>query len=261
MRAVNLIPSEQRRGASVGAGRSEGGAYAVLGLIAAIAVLAFLFGQAKHQVSSRSGEVTSLNAKATAVKAEASTLAPYTSFLKLRDTRTAAVSTLVDSRFDWAHAFHEFGRVIPKGISISSLDGAVGGSAATPAAAPAAPATTGEAASATPPGSVPNFTVAGCGTSQRTVASFLQRLRLIDGVSEVTLQSSTKGGGGGAAGGGGCATGQPSFALTVTFQALPSTAEAAAAAKGKSTKTSTVANSTGASSAPSPSTPATGGAQ
>ena len=33
MRAVNLIPSGQRSGAPVGAGRSEGAAYAVLGLL------------------------------------------------------------------------------------------------------------------------------------------------------------------------------------------------------------------------------------
>ena len=34
MRAVNLIPAGQRSGASVGAGRSQGGAYAVLALLA-----------------------------------------------------------------------------------------------------------------------------------------------------------------------------------------------------------------------------------
>ena len=47
-------------------------------------------------------------------------------------------------------------------------------------------------ASATPPGSVPTFTLGGCATSQSEVALTLQRLRLIDGVSKSTLQSSTK---------------------------------------------------------------------
>ncbi len=46
--------------------------------------------------------------------------------------------------------------------------------------------------SATPAGSVPTFTLAGCATSQAMVALTLTRLRLIDGVSEVTLQSSTQ---------------------------------------------------------------------
>ncbi len=59
---------------------------------------------------------------------------------------------------------------------------------------PAPPARGGSAAvtSATPPGSVPTFTLSGCATSQSEVAQTLDRLRLIDGVSEVTLQSSTK---------------------------------------------------------------------
>ena len=57
----------------------------------------------------------------------------------------------------------------------------------------------GSVSSATPAGSVPTFTLSGCATSQKAVAQMLQRLRLIDGVSEVTLQSSTKRGGSGAA--------------------------------------------------------------
>ena len=53
MRAVNLIPAEQRGGASVGAGRSQGAAYAVLGLVAGLAVMVVLYGIARHQVTSR----------------------------------------------------------------------------------------------------------------------------------------------------------------------------------------------------------------
>jgi Tfp pilus assembly protein PilN len=251
MRAVNLIPNDQRRGASVGAGRSEGGAYAVLGLLAAVALLAFLYGHAKHQVTGRNNEIASLTAKAQSLKAEASSLAPYTSFVQMHESREQAVAALVNSRFDWAHAFHEFGRVIPRGVAISSLDGTVGAAASTTAtaAAPAPTATTGAstATSATPPGSVPTFTIAGCATSQRTVAILLQRLRLIDGVDEVTLQSSTKGASGG--GSGSCAAG-PAFTLTVAFDALPAATEAAAAIKGKSA-TAAVADSsaTGASAA------------
>jgi hypothetical protein len=50
----------------------------------------------------------------------------------------------------------------------------------------------------------------------------LERLRLIDGVSGVTLQSSTKGlSAGAAAGGGGCGAGQPAYAAQIVFDALP----------------------------------------
>jgi hypothetical protein len=277
MRAVNLIPTDQRRGASVGAGQSEGAAYAVIAIIAAIAVLAFLFGQAKHQVSGRNDEISSLNARATTLKGEVSALAPYTSFISMREARENAVKSLIDSRFDWAHALHEFARVVPSDISVASLDGTVGttGTAeavatappAAPAAAtatstsstsattPAASATSATPAaaaapvsSATPAGSVPSFNVIGCGASQKAVAVLLQRLRLIDGVTEVTLLNSSKGGSSGSSA---CPPGDPSYTLTITFQSLPSTEAAAAAA----TPAKQTTNAAETSSAP------TGGAQ
>jgi Tfp pilus assembly protein PilN len=228
MRAVNLIPKEERGGASVGAGRSEGAAYAVLGVLAVVAVMALLYGQAHHKLASRKAEAATLTARAQAAQAEASQLAPYTSFVQLKEQRQQAVSTLVDSRFDWAHAFHEFGRVLTPETSITSLDGSVGSTATSTATATATPVGAAGAAStvssATPAGSVPTFTLQGCGKSQRAVALMLERLRLIDGVDEVTLQSSSKSSSGGS--GGSCPAGTPVFTATVVFDALPSTAAA-----------------------------------
>jgi hypothetical protein len=244
MRAVNLIPKEERGGASVGAGRSEGAAYAVLGVLAVMAVMALLYGQAHHKLAGRKAEVATLTARAQAAQAEASRLAPYTSFVQLKEQRQQAVSTLVDSRFDWAHAFHEFGRVLSTETSITSLDGTVGSAATATATATAAPAgAASSVASATPAGSVPTFTLQGCGKSQRSVALMLERLRLIDGVSEVTLQSSSKSASGGSSTSGACPAGAPAFTATVIFDALPSTAAAAAVAKPAA---KTVSNSTGA---------------
>ncbi len=244
MRAVNLIPKEERGGASVGAGRSEGAAYAVLGVLAVVAVMALLYGQAHHKLAGRKAEVATLTARAQAAQAEASQLAPYTSFVQLKEQRQQAVSTLVDSRFDWAHAFHEFGRVLTPETSITSLDGTVGSTAtATATAAPAGAAAAGSAvSSATPAGSIPTFTLQGCGKSQRAVALMLERLRLIDGVDEVTLQSSSKSSSGGSGSSGSCPAGSPIFTATVVFDALPSTAAAAAVAKPAA---KTVSNSTG----------------
>lgn len=59
----------------------------------------------------------------------------------------------------------------------------------------------------------------------------LQRLRLIDGVSGVALQSSTKGGAAGGSGGGSCPSGDVSFVVGITFSPLPSAAASAAAVK------------------------------
>jgi len=164
--------------------------------------------------------------------------------VQLREQRQQAVSTLIDSRFDWAHAFHELGRVLTGETDITGLSGSVG---AATTAATVAPAASTSAASTTPAGSIPTFTLQGCAKSQRAVALTLERLRLIDGVNEVTLQSSTKAGSGSSSGGsGGCPGGDPSFSTTITFDALPSTAAAAAVAKPASAKTVSDPASTGA---------------
>jgi hypothetical protein len=271
MRAVNLIPVEQRSGQSVGVGRSKGGAYAVLVLVAGLAMFAYLYGQARHQVSSREAQATSLTAQAQQTQAAAERLAPYTSFIALREQRVQAVDSLVDSRFDWAHVLHEFGRVLPVETAITSLSGTIGstgssGSTATTSSTAATPATSATStsatstsssatsapgvSSATPTGSVPTFTIAGCALSQPAVALTLERLHLIDGVDEVNLQSSTTGSssGGSGASGGSCQGHDASFSVTVTFDPLPATSAVAAAAKTASDKSGNASPSTSTSS-------------
>jgi len=241
VRAVNLIPADQRRGAGGVAGRSGGGAYMVLALLGGLALLALLYGLAHRQISSRRAQVTSLNARTQQAQAAAGQLASYTNFTALREERERAVSVLVDSRFDWAHAFHELGRVLPAGASISSINGAVAaGSGSTGAAgSPTGASGTGAskssaggatAVSATPPGSVPTFTLTGCARSQSEVALTLNRLRLIDGVGEVTLQSSAKSTSGAAASGSSsCPPSDPAFTIQLTFDPLPAASSIKAA--------------------------------
>jgi hypothetical protein len=219
MRAVNLIPAEQRSGSTIGAGRSQGAAYAVLGVLGVLALFAWLYGSASRQVSSHRSEVASFTARAQQAQAAAERLAPYTSFIALREQRTQTVSQLVDSRFDWAHAFHEVGRVLPRDASIASLEGKIGSTEKNSASSASASASSA-VASATPPGSVPTFVLNGCATGQAEVALTLDRLRLIQGVAEVTLQSSTKSGSG-ATSGAGCAGTEAAFNVVISFQPLP----------------------------------------
>jgi hypothetical protein len=276
MRAVNLIPADQRTGGSVGAGESQGGAYAVIALLLGLALMAGLYGKADRHIASGRNEVAKATAEAQRAQAAAARLAPYTSFIATREQRLQAVSTLVDSRFDWAHVFHEFGRVLPLGISVGTLEGTVGTTTTT--GAPAAPAASAPAssasstsssassgaagsssaasssttttpgaattpaaapvASATPVGSVPTFTLSGCATTQREVAVMLERLRLIDGVNEVKLQSSTKSASASGSGSAGqCPKGAAVFTLSMIFDPLP-------AAAVKPHATTTVAQST-----------------
>ena len=255
MRAVNLIPSEQRKGGAVGR-RSQGAAFAVLGLLAGAAILTFMYGMADHQAESRKSEAAALSARAAQVQSEAAQLTPYTSFMQMREQRLQTIAQLINSRFDWSSAMGELSRVLPPGVSLSSLEATIASSAtsgtsssattkssspssssssssssststtsssATPASgtAAAAAATSASATSATPEGATPSFTLAGCAVSQTVVAQMLVRLRLVSGVSSVTLQSSTKSGSGGASGGGSCPSEAPVFSVSVTFAPLP----------------------------------------
>lgn len=234
MRAVNLIPSDQRGGGvRVTTGRSEGAAFIVVGLIAGLAILAFLYGKAHNEVSSRRSEVAKVTAQAQATEARASQLAPYTNFNTLYEERVKDVSQLIGTRFDWAHAFHELGRVLPTNVSLSSVTGTIGSgtgsgssssiSSSSSTSGSSSSKTSSTVSSATPPGSVPTLVLAGCTSSQSDVAIALSRLRLINGVNEVTLQSSTKGssGSGGSGSGSNGSSCPVTFTTTVTFTALP----------------------------------------
>jgi Tfp pilus assembly protein PilN len=224
VRAVNLVPVDQRSGSGPAAGRSEGGAYAVLVLLAGFAGMALLYGTARHEISSRRVKAAALVTQTQQAQAMAAQLAPYTSFLAMREQRVQAVSELAQSRFDWAYAFHELGRVLPKDASITSLSGTVGsvGPSSSSSSSSSSAASSATVTSATPPGSVPVFTLSGCATSQAEVAQTLNRLRLMDGVSSVTLQSSTKpSAGAGAGSSGGCVGTDPTFNVTIDFDPLP----------------------------------------
>jgi len=88
---------------------------------------------------------------------------------------------------------------------------------------------------------VPTFTVTGCAVSQPAVAQLLERLRLIDGVSEVQLVSSaTSAAGGQGSSTGGCPGNDPAYTVQVSFEALPSgPAELAATSPAKTVSDTT----------------------
>lgn len=246
MRAVNLIPGEQRK-ASAGlaglTGRSSGGALILLGLLACLAAFIAMYGSARHRVSSQTGEAAAIAAKASEIQARAGRLASYTNFVSMADQRTKTVAQLVQARFDWSHALHELGRVLPVGTSLSALHGTVGPAGASSSAGAStstSSAATGAASStptsSTPPGSTPIFALTGCATSQSVVAQALQRLRLMDGASEVQLQSSTKSGASGASSAsGGCSAGDATFTAQITFTGLPAAPAASASTSSAAT--------------------------
>jgi Tfp pilus assembly protein PilN len=254
VKAVNLIPPDERAGGGSFGGRSGGGAYAVIGLLLGLAALAALYASAHHQIAVKEGEASQLSAEANQAKEEASRLAPYTHFVTLRDERVSDVQELAGTRFDWAHMMHELGRVLPGDASLNGVQGTVGSSEVSAASLAESSSTETTAAgsgssvtSSTPAGSAPNLTLTGCATSQAAVALTMDRLRLMNGVSEVSLQSSASSGSS-TSGEGGAGCNQTSFTLTVGFEGLPTPQTPSSASGSSSSSTSDEQSSTEAAS-------------
>lgn len=215
MRAVNLIPPDEQKGAGGAAGRSGGAAYVLLGLLAVLVVLAGAYAVQKKSVSDKRAELARVEARAATTEVRAGSLAAFTAFAGLRATRTQTIFSLASSRFDWSHALEELARVIPSNVSLTTLNASVA-----PGSGAAGGGGAGGLRSNLP---LPAIEMNGCTTSQVSVARMLGRMRLIDGVTRVALQSSVKSdsaGGAGAAAGGGCAAStekDPAFALVVFF--------------------------------------------
>ena len=231
MKAVNLIPVERRVGAGVGLGRSQGGAYAVIGLVGVLALLVFVYGKANHEISSDNSQAAKVTTEAEQARSDAGALARYNGLIAQSEARTTAAESLMNARFDWAHALHELSRVLPSGVSIASIDGTIAETEASKkAAAPSSSSgssSSGSASassavtSATPPGTVPTVILTGCANSQTVVAETLQRTRLIEGVKEATLTSSVSATGSGSSGSTSCPSPNPTFTVNVTFEPLP----------------------------------------
>jgi Tfp pilus assembly protein PilN len=228
MRAVNLIPSEQRASSGSLTGRSGGAALVLVGIVFGVAVLALMYGLAHRQIAKESGEVATIQARIAGVQARTGRLAPYTAFVSMAEQRTKTVAQLVQARFDWSHTMRELGRVLPSGSNLLTLSGAAGAAGPGSSSASSSASRSGTPASSTPPGSTPTISLTGCSVSQSEVAQTLQRLKLMDGVSEVHLVSSVEAGNssGGSSGGsssGGCPKSYYLYSVTVVFSALPAT--------------------------------------
>jgi Tfp pilus assembly protein PilN len=184
MKAVNLIPAEERRAGSAG-GRSSSAAYVVLGVLAVLVVMAAAWTLTGRTVNDRKSQLADVEQQANAAEAEASKLSAYSAFSDLRKKRAETVASIAKSRFDWAHVMHEVARVIPSDTHLTGLAGSVSPTADAPQGA-------GQALSLRGSNPGPAIDIVGCATSQANVSRMMSRLRLIDGVQHVTLAESSK---------------------------------------------------------------------
>jgi Tfp pilus assembly protein PilN len=223
MRAVNLIPVDERRGG----GRSSSGigSYIILGVLALVVAVGASTALANRSISHRRAELTDVKVRTKASADEVQALQAYTSFSALRKKRDGTIRSLAGSRFDWAKALHEVARTMPSDAWLTGLRATVTPSAAVDGGV-------------TDPlrGSVPSpaIEIVGCTTSQDRVAAVISSLRRADGVQRVSLSSSEKLADGGAAkgegvsgGGEDCRNGDgrfPKFSVTLFFTAPAQTA-------------------------------------
>jgi Tfp pilus assembly protein PilN len=221
MRPVNLIPAEERRDARR---PMRGGplAYIVLGaLLAALGAVTLLV-VTNNQVSSRTTELADLKEQTASAEAQADRLAAYTQLHSISAQRTATVSNLADSRFDWEQVMRQLSLVLPSDVWLTNLTGSV---------RPDVSVGGGESISLRSSVPGPALSLVGCAAGQEAVARFVTVLKDIDGVTRVGVQSSqlpSSGGGGGSASGsvsasGGCQTHKfiAQFQLVVAFDAAP----------------------------------------
>jgi Tfp pilus assembly protein PilN len=182
VKAVNLIPSEQRRAKA--SGERSGGAYVVLGVLGVLLVMALAYVMTANSVNDKTSKAAKAQREAETLEAQASQLDSFTDFAQVKEQRLAAVVTAAQTRFDWERLIRELSRVMPAGSWLQTTQASVLGDpneAAVATAAPAAVAPSG-----------PSATLVGCTPRQSEVAKILVRLRSLHRVVDVELNESLR---------------------------------------------------------------------
>lgn len=171
MRAVNLIPAEERRGAGGIAGRSGGVVYVLTGGLAVLVLLGVVYAFAVHSVARNKNELASVTAQVSAAEIQTQALAPYVEFASLSVQQVQNAATLAKQRFDWPDAMAQLALALPSDVTLTSFSASGAGASGAPAAAG------------------PAFTLVGCSGTQGEIAGVLTDLAGIPGVSSVALTS------------------------------------------------------------------------
>jgi Tfp pilus assembly protein PilN len=183
MRPVNLIPPDERRGdeAPLRTGHlvyvlTAGMVLLLLGIVAVALT--------SKQISDRQDQQASLQQDLDQATARANSLAAFTNFRSVQESRLATVTSLAQSRFDWSRVLNELALVLPSDVSLSSVSGSVSPDVAVQSS--------GDGGGSGLRGEIeaPALEIAGCAPGQDAVAGFVAALEDIDGVTRVGLESS-----------------------------------------------------------------------
>jgi Tfp pilus assembly protein PilN len=205
MRAVNLLPAprvEQRQDDGQSRARTTKAvaiiAAVVLGLVAA--VLGYSFSHSRSQVNDRTAKLDGL--KAEVARAQAAAAVPGAARATTQ-SHLAAITSAASGRIAWDGLLGELSRVMPAGAWLQTLQAGNGASTtsssssssttpSTSTTTASAPATAVAGAVSTTGAMPTSFVVSGYALSQDIVALALDRLALMPGLSDVSLQSTQR---------------------------------------------------------------------
>lgn len=191
MRAVNLIPSDQRRGTRGGGAVRVGLATRVLlGVlgVAVVAVTALVL--ISNQVSEKQSELAEVARKQEVAAAAGNALRPYGNFVKLEQERHATVTAIAQSRFNWERVMRQLSRVTPDGVWITEMKGTVSTGAGAQGTAAGGSGGAGGGSGLRNGIQGPAIELKGCSRSQEGSARTITRMRNLDEVTSVTLTKS-----------------------------------------------------------------------
>jgi Tfp pilus assembly protein PilN len=183
MKAVNLIPNDQRR--AQGSGAQAGSSYIVIGVLVTLLAMVAGYVLTSNKVTKNKNDAAAAKAEADSLEAEIAQRGAFTNFSQIKETRLASVSGVAETRFDWERLMRELSRVMPSGTWLQTTDASVTGEVA------GAEASTPVAGAVVAP--QPKVNLVGCTPDQSDVAGMMVRLRQLHRVSDVELnQSSTQ---------------------------------------------------------------------
>jgi Tfp pilus assembly protein PilN len=235
MRPVNLIPPEDRRGDKAPL-RTGAFAYVLVSGLGLLLLAVVVTALTSKQISDREATKETLEQELTEVSAQAESLRAFTDFRTAQEARTATVSSLAQSRFDWERVMNELALILPDDIWLINLTGTV---------SPAVQVKNSAEVTTRDSVAGPALELIGCAPSQDSVAAFIAALEDIDGVTRVGVKASERpeqqddGEAAAASAGGGasdavdddCRTTDEivKFEIVVAFDAVPTPATATAA--------------------------------
>jgi Tfp pilus assembly protein PilN len=155
----------------------------VIGALVAVLAGVTLLVVTSKSISDRKSEVAALEHERDAAQAKLDTLRPFAEFASMQEQRTATVTSLAQSRFDWERVMRELALVLPDDVWLLQLEGTV-----TP------DVTLESGVDVGPRGSVPGpaLELVGCTVSQEGVGRFAAALKDIDGVTRVAVFKSER---------------------------------------------------------------------